>query len=150
MANPYYPPSSSSGGGAGPPRAGTPSRRPTFDPHLSPRGDVGLSYPAPYDDDGYYYSQPQQHQQQPQQHQGLQAAPSSTSLYPPPSMHSRTPSPAPSDGVHPDRPLKWERLNDEQRRIASEFPEDLDEDGHTMWASVKKMLRNWRNWIKWR
>lgn len=56
----------------------------------------------------------------------------------------------PPDGFHPDKPLQWENLTDEERRIAKTFPADLDEEGSTMWQSVKQMVTDWRKWLQWR
>lgn len=57
---------------------------------------------------------------------------------------------SPLDGVYEDRPPKWEKLSPEQRKIAKQFPKDLDVDGTSMWGSVKGMIRNWRSYFKWK
>lgn len=145
--------------------------RPPWQPqpyaYAEPDGDdIGLSYYQP----GPYSYTPSHHQQQEgtlnygpqaqrQQHWGTQQmAPNyaqQLSNQSPQSPQSprhplRLNLPAISEAFHQDKPIKWDRLTEEQRRIASTFPKDLDEDGSTMWQSCKKTVTNWRTWIQWR
>ena len=38
----------------------------------------------------------------------------------------------------------------EQRKIADEFPEDLDEEGGSLWSSMIAVAKDWRKYVKWR
>ncbi|CAO1621745.1 unnamed protein product [Parajaminaea phylloscopi] len=137
--------------------------------------DIGLSYPQQgdyaspppgqaydrFEPRGYRSHWEEDHRQMPDSTYPTQWS----SQYPPQTSHDPTEADADADAsqrlrpaatsaapaaLHPDKPLDWDILTDEQKRIAKTFPEDLDEDGSTMWQSCKKMLTNWRAWIQWR
>lgn len=58
-----------------------------------------------------------------------------------------------NDGVyHPSTGKKLDRskLTEEQRKIADEFPEDLDEEGGSLWSSMIAVAKDWRKYVKWR
>lgn len=100
----------------------------------------------PIEDEAQDEQDPYQRQQR-----GLsprQQSPRST----PRSTPRRGPSPEPSSSTldDPEKPLKWENLSEEERRIASTFPQDLDEQGSSVKESVMKYLRNWRSFVAWK
>jgi hypothetical protein len=82
--------------------------------------------------------------------------------YPP--QNSFTPSPGPYDqrvymggidrpgspGIYPDRAPNMDKLNDEQKKIAKEFPKDLDEKNGSMVKNAVASIKDWRTWIKWK
>lgn len=53
---------------------------------------------------------------------------------------------SPFDGVYLDRAPVWEKLNPEQRKIASQFPKDIDDEngGKTGLQAVWELCKNWR------
>lgn len=57
---------------------------------------------------------------------------------------------SPFDGVYEDKAPKWEKLNPEQKKIAKQFPKDLDEEGTSLWGSMKSIVKNWRDFVKWK
>jgi len=53
-------------------------------------------------------------------------------------------------GIYPDRAPKMEKLTDSQKKIAKEFPSDLDEENGSLLKTAIAMVKDWRSWIKWK
>ena len=56
------------------------------------------------------------------------------------------------DGVHhpaTKRPLDPAKLNDQQKKIAKMFPDDLDEEGGSLIQSMIAVVKDWRSFMKW-
>jgi uncharacterized membrane protein YdjX (TVP38/TMEM64 family) len=80
--------------------------------------------------------------------------------YPP--RHSFNTSPGPYDqrgynmnrsdsqGFYLDRAPEMDKLNDAQKKIAKEFPKDLDDNEGSMMKSAVSSVKDWRTWIKWK
>lgn len=82
--------------------------------------------------------------------------------YPP--RHSFNTSPGPYDqrnythvmnrpdtpGFYLDRAPDMDKLNDAQKKIAKEFPKDLDDNEGSMMKSAVSSVKDWRTWIKWK
>lgn len=43
-----------------------------------------------------------------------------------------------------------DKLNDEQKKIAKEFPKDLDEKNSSIFRNAVTSIKDWRTWIKWK
>ena len=53
-----------------------------------------------------------------------------------------------SPGIYPDRAPNMDKLNDEQKKIAKEFPKDLDEKNGSMVKNAVASIKDWRTWYQ--
>lgn len=57
--------------------------------------------------------------------------------------------PAPP-GVYLDRAPDMDLLNEEQQKIAKQFPIDLDDPSSSLWKNIKWSIRNWTTFVRWK
>lgn len=53
-------------------------------------------------------------------------------------------------GIYRDRAPDLNLLNDDQRRIAKEYPPDLDDEPRTLVQSIRHAMVHWRKFVKWK